>query len=207
MLRLIRKPKRPCRDTCYCIRDSEWLRADLMLESLDQAQRAVVCTAACPLFQLRMLRCTATAAGAQRAQASVGRPRRLEGAQQRAEGGRGESRRREQGPEWAAQPPTGAHRTSEANREYQLGRTAFEAGDFAAAFSLCSPKNRERLASPEKFGAICRGASFAVLARACAAEIWAGVGESNAPCSSRCSASARSKSSPPSAESPPVAST
>jgi len=34
MLRLIRKPHRPCRDECFCSRDSEWLRADAGLEEI-----------------------------------------------------------------------------------------------------------------------------------------------------------------------------
>ncbi|KAH8070917.1 hypothetical protein JL721_4834 [Aureococcus anophagefferens] len=40
---------------------------------------------------------------------------------------------------------------------------ALRAEDFDAAFSLCSPKNRERLSSPAKFREICGGASSAAL--------------------------------------------
>jgi len=42
MIRLIRKPKRPCRDAmCFCNYDSEWLRADIMLETAAQVRNAM----------------------------------------------------------------------------------------------------------------------------------------------------------------------
>ena len=81
MIRLVRKPRWPCRDVCYCNYDAEWLRADIMLETIEQVRPP---PDAPPLFGSLQLW---AAAGARRGARPVGRPEGLHEPAQGAGGG------------------------------------------------------------------------------------------------------------------------